>query len=62
MPFSIWKDDPVAVASEFKVTANVESAAIVVFPSNPELITSLQVNSSASKNVSVELFDVLEAR
>ena len=60
IPSCIWKADPVAAAFVAKVTARESPAAMELFPSNPEVIVVLQLISSPSLNVSVELFVVLE--
>ena len=51
MTILTYSEDPVAAAAFVKVDARGDPAAIVVFPSNPEVTTSLQVNTSPSKKV-----------
>ena len=59
-PSEILKADPVAAASFEIVTANGLPAAIVLFPSNPDAIVTLQVKFSPSENTWVELLFTLD--
>ena len=61
-PFSTWKADPVWAAPFAIVEANGLPIDILVFPKRPEEIIVLHDNSSASKNVAVLLFDVLDPK